>query len=273
MVFQQKLTEKEIFQVNNSSIKKIINCFYSLNSTKLVILGNQKSGTTAIASLLAEASNQSVLLDSKLLWEPNFSKLKKGELSLSKLINSNKSIFSKNIIKEPNLTFLYDQLKNVFPKDVKYLFIVRDPRSNIRSILDRINTRGDLKSLLLNEETYSSHELALFDKETMNYTYDHYIEQLAERWTQSVELYLANKSHFHLIRYEDFLIDKKESIISLCQKLDFSSKIDIASKIDIQYQPKGKSNMNWKDFFGTENLYKINRICSKCFSELDYNLE
>jgi len=112
-------------------ILRNVNFLYNLNQTKVIILGNQKSGMTAIAKLLAINTGENVLLDSPLLWEPNFSKIYRGELELKDLVNQNKYYFSRSIIKEPNLTFLYEDLIKVYSSSVKYLFIVRDPRDNI----------------------------------------------------------------------------------------------------------------------------------------------
>ncbi len=249
------------------------NGFYKLSNTKVVILGNQKSGTTAIAKLLAENTNRSVLLDSPLLWEPNLSNIIIGRLDLRQLINKNKYYFSREIIKEPNLTFLYDQLKGVYPKSVKYVFIVRDPRDNIRSILNRIKVSGNLDNIDVEQKRFTIHEKILFDSHVFNYTSDHYIEQLAERWLKATDVYFKSKDRFILVRYEDFKKDKIAFINKLALNLGIESKKDISTKVDIQYQPIGDHSLSWSDFFGKKNLDRINKICEERLQKLGYLIE
>ena len=48
--------------------------------------------------------------------------------------------------KEPGLTFLYPELCRLYP-DAKFVFIARDPRDNIRSILNRLRIPGNLAGI------------------------------------------------------------------------------------------------------------------------------
>ncbi len=259
--------------MNSLKTLRFFNSFYSLKSTKLIVLGNQKSGTTAIASLIAQATDLSSMLDSPLLWEPNYSKIVTNQINLSQLINSNKYYFSKNIIKEPNLTFLFDRLKGIYPAEVKYLFIIRDPRDNIRSILNRIKVSGNLDNISAYKNKFSAHENVIFDKKIMSYQYDNYIEQLAERWVSSAKIYFANQTIFHLVKYEDFNSNKIEFIYKLCETLNFKIKNDISSKVEIKYQPMGNNSSSWEEFFGSKNLTKINEICKYYISKVDYRID
>lgn len=253
-----------------SLILKNINFFYNLNHTKIIILGNQKSGTTVIAKLLALNTGESVLLDSPLLWEPNFSKIYRGEMELKDLINQNKYYFSRSIIKEPNLTFLYEDLIKVYSSSVKYLFIVRDPRDNIRSLLNRINVPGDLEYIGAHSPPFTIHEKNLFDKELFAYSSSHYIEQLAERWVKAIEVFLKFKENFYLVRYEDFMVNKIDFIDQLSKKMGYVTRHDISTHVNVQYQPQGNRNISWDAFFGVENLARIEQICSWHMKKLSY---
>ena len=75
-----------------SFILKNINFLNSLENTTIIILGNQKSGTTAIAKLLVLSSGQTVLLDTPLLWEPNLSKIASGDILLKSIIKGKYSV-------------------------------------------------------------------------------------------------------------------------------------------------------------------------------------
>lgn len=245
--------------------------FYKLEDAEVIILGNQKSGTTAIAKLLALATRKSCLLDTPLLWEPNFSQLKQGNLSLSKLINQHKYFFSKSIIKEPGLTFLFDQLKGIYPASIQYVFIVRDPRDNIRSILNRLSIPGHLDILNPAKHTLNANEKTYFDANLFGYQESHYVAQLAERWNQATQLYLANTTGFRLVKYETFQADKATFIYELSKSLGMEVCSDISKKVDYPFQSQGDSTIGHLAFFGKRNLDMINTICKASMIKLSYS--
>ena len=113
----------------------------------IIVLGHQKTGTSVIAALLGEATGKSVTIDMfhhnnkirPFFREDIFNK----KLSLRDFIQANALYFSTDIIKEPDLTFHYEALLNYFPK-AKFVFVIRDPRDNIRSILNRLKISGNL---------------------------------------------------------------------------------------------------------------------------------
>ncbi len=249
---------------------RTVNNLYDLEQTRVIVLGNQKSGTTAIAKLLALISGKKVLLDSPLLWEPNLSRIATGKIDLLTLINDHKYYFARPIVKEPNLTFLFDQVVRIYPPSVKFVFIVRDPRDNIRSILNRLKVPGNLVNLDSYYPNFSIHEKAIFDKNIFSYQTDHYISQLAERWNMAADIYFRSEEDVYLVRYEDFKRDKVSFISNLALKMGFKPKFDIAAKIDIQYQPKGNHDISWLDFFGQKNLDRIINICGSGMQRVGY---
>src|SRR5882724_5729315 len=99
-----------------------------VRSNPVFILGNQKSGTSAIATLLAEATGLSLTLD--ILPEiknPRYPQVVRGELRFRDFVRRYKLCFSRHIIKEPNITLLHDRLRAYFP-EAQFVFVVRDPR-------------------------------------------------------------------------------------------------------------------------------------------------
>ncbi|RME38856.1 MAG: hypothetical protein D6788_06610, partial [Planctomycetota bacterium] len=108
----------------------------------VIVLGNQKSGTTVIAALLAESAGCAVTLDIFFRFRrPVLARLLTGRDSLDRFIRRHPYWFSHPIIKEPSLTFFHDDLRRLFPS-ARFVFIVRDPRDNIRSILNRLRLPG-----------------------------------------------------------------------------------------------------------------------------------
>ena len=230
---------------------------------KVIVAGMPKSGTTAIASLLAEAAGVEVCsdpfhqLDSKgvSFRESLFS----GALSLETLWRQHRSVFSGTVVKDPNFPLFFGELLQLFP-NAQFVFIVRDPRDNIRSILSRLKIPGnptegnqhlgDMKGTWSRVLNGTSPEMPGSD----------YLEKMAWRWRISAERYFENQDRIHLIRYEDFRKDKKVRIEKLAGELGFQGLKDIASLVDIQFQPKGTRPSNLDDFFGIENLKRIDAI-------------
>ncbi|HDQ41846.1 MAG TPA: sulfotransferase, partial [Desulfonatronum sp.] len=185
----------------------------------------------------------------------------------------NRLDFSRKIIKEANLTPFYDQLTTRFPL-ARFVFIVREPVDNIRSLLNRWDLPGDKKHLSAKEmrEIKKSWHI-LFNGEWLGLNGDGYIEMMAERWRYLADIYLKNSERMALIRYEDFRADKQNAIKALAKKLDLPAENDISGLLNVQFQPRGRRDTNLAEFFGAENLRTIERICGRHMEQLGYNVQ
>ena len=262
----KRKTKKIIYNINST--------FVEVNESPIIVLGNEKSGTTIIAALLAKISGYSVALDIPGTWEPVQSKLKTGKIPLDEVIQNNKVHFSKDIIKEPVLTFEYEKLKERFPQ-AKFVLILRDPRDNIRSILNRLKLPGDLEELtpLYQEKVgalWNVYKTVVYNQ-WQGVPYNHYIESMAGRWNLCADVYLNNSNDVLLIKYEDFLKDKVKSLENLAKKLNLPQNFSIENEVDKQYQPKGNKRVDTKEFFG-KNLSKISDITSEKMRKVNYNI-
>ena len=239
----------------------------SVNQTPIFVLGNQKSGTTAIAALLAEHTGLSSTLDLTIHYSSLIVDIHHGEASVESLISQNTLEFSRDVIKDPNLTFLYSSLREIFPK-AKFSIIIRDPRANIRSILDRLDLSGDRSSLPISNhrEGPSDGWKIVLDGSWMGLDADHYVGMLAARWQRAATIYLEHAEDIELIRYEDFCADKVTAIEDLATRLGLPRKNRIEHEVDTQYQSRGSNRgVDWEEFFGTENLARIE---SRCVNEM-----
>jgi hypothetical protein len=242
-----------------------------INPNPILILGNQKSGTSAIAALLAEMTGLSVTIDLKNEIDyPTYDRVFRDELSFSELVNHNKLDFSKDIIKDCDLILLYPKLAEYFPES-KFVFILRDPRDNIRSILNRVKLPGNLSRV--DEFQWAKIPPAwklILDCRWLGLEGENYIELLAARWNLMADIFLKNRNRMRLVCYEDFLKDKIGKIARLAQDLELKQVNDIADKVDIPFQPPGNRNVKWIEFFGHDNLARIDRICCQNMKQLGY---
>jgi hypothetical protein len=242
----------------------------SVHPHPLIVLGNQKSGTTAIAALLAQMVDLPVSLDlKKEIRNPTIDHVRRGDMTFEQFIHRNRLDFSRDIIKEPNLTIFYDELAARFP-DSKFVMVIRDPRENLRSILQRLDLRGDLDAL--SKEQMNGLPTAwrlVIDGNWLGLDGDTYIDMLAARWNHTTDLYLRHSERTTLVRFEDFLEDKVGVIRQLAGSVGLTEHCDITSRVDTPFQPPGDRNVKWSDFFGS-NLSRIEKICAEHMKRFDY---
>jgi len=245
------------------------NLLARVNRRPLFVLGNQKSGTTAVAALLAGATGRSVTLDlSREVWAPSFHTIP-DRLSFEDFVARHRFAFSRDIVKEPNLTLFHEELVRVFP-EASFLFVSRDPRDNLRSLLDRVGVRGDLESLPADHALPNPGWRLVLDSSWRGIPGEHYIERLAHRWCFCAEVYLRNAGSMTLCRYEDFDADKSGTIARLAGELGLPLEADVSERLGYPFQPPGDRSRAWVDFFGGDNLARIEAICAQGMRALGY---
>jgi hypothetical protein len=244
----------------------------TVNEAPLFVLGNQKSGTTAIAVLLAKRTGQSVTWDLATSHSGLLTAIHDGRMPIDALIDEEVLAFSRDVIKDPDLTLLYDALSDRFPA-AQFVMIIRDPRDNIRSILDRLGLPGRPE-----QHTHDGYEelpegwKRVLNGNRLDMDESTYIDRLAERWRIMARVYLENKGNLELIRYEDFLSDKVAAIDDLAHRLGLPRKASIEDQVDQQFQPRGKRrNMDWLSVYGERNLERIEKRCRAPMRELGYD--
>ncbi len=265
LYFTYKKVEIEIRSINAQA-----------NPSPIFILGNQKSGTSAIAALLGAATGLSVSIDLTKEWvyrRKGYLLVKEKQWNFPQFVHRNKLDFSRDIVKEANLTLLYDELVKFFP-DSRFVFVVRDPRSNIRSILNRVKVPGHLESLRNWEDRPYiplGWEKVIYGS-WLGLNGDNYIAMLAQRWNMMADIYLQNSGNMILSRYEDFLSDKTGHISDIACKLNLNPQFDISEKIDLQFQPKGNNEQRLLSFFRSKNLQRIENTCNQRMQSFGYSV-
>jgi len=247
--------------------------YLKLEKEPIVLLGNQKSGTSAIVHLLGKASSKSYTCDiEESMYDQKYNDLLfNKEIPFSDyILNKAFKSFNKKIIKEPSLTSFYNELKDFYPK-AQFVFIVRNPKDNIRSILNRVNLDGKTNNveIIKNSDTILNAWKEIITSNNIGIYSENYIESLALRWNKFSKIYFQSKDNFSLIKYEDFLKNKKEFIENLCNHLGLDVKYDIITDVDKHYQPKGET-INANLFFSNDNLNIIEETCYKYMSEFNY---
>lgn len=245
------------------------------NIEPIFVFGNQKSGTSAIAALLGEATGSSYTIDIFCRYQGLEEEVLRGRLSLEELIHKSRYYFSKQIIKDPGFTFFYNELCVQFPQSKK-VFVLRDPRQNIRSILNRLNLPGDLYDLssqqweILKKEFPGWH--LILDGELHSHKGKTYIETLALRCRDIFRIYHQHQENLTPAYYEEFYRDKEKYIQEIAFNLDLDVKQTIRHLKDRQFQPKGKPSVPLNVFYGFDNLKRIEDICGEEMLRIGYKL-
>ncbi len=236
------------------------------------ILGAQKSGTSAIAALLGKATGLPTTLDlQREIRRPTFHLIPSGKMSFERFIRLNRLDFSRPIIKEPNLTLFYHELRARFPA-ARFTFVLRDPRDQIRSLLNRLGIPGDLSALdaELFPEVTPAWALVL-DSSWRGIAGAHYVERLAYRWRHMAQTYLAHADDMTLCRYEDFRAEKAPAIARLAAALGLKAAHDITAEVDRPFERVGDQRVTPSAFFGEENLRRIHDVCIAPMTALRYS--
>lgn len=228
----------------------------------IFVFGNQKSGTTAIAGLLAHSTDTPAVLDFQGAHGDDGLRLIRGEMSVAEFVWRNAWAFSHKIIKEPTLTFASGAIMDHFGVS-QAVFIVRDPRENIRSMLQRLRIAGDLVDLPRAElRRQNPAWQAILTGADLGFSPDHYVTILARRWLRAMEIYEQLRERLILVRYEEFERDKIRSIRDLAHTLGLHMSHDISHLVDHAFQPRAKKPADIRSFFGPKNLERIDSICS-----------
>lgn len=182
------------------------NLFSKPNKNAIWVFGFPKSGTSAITGLLSAATGLSATIDTKYLDDPFRTQIIERKLSIKHLVNKYSYPFSKQILKEPNATFFINEIGEFFLLH-RYIFIVRNPFQNIRSILNRLNLPGN-------------REYISMENVHPNWRYLFQVGKGKDYIDELVNWYLKVNSQYDkievenckLVRYEDFLLSKEKYI-------------------------------------------------------------
>jgi hypothetical protein len=248
--------------------------FVRVSERPVLVLGNHKAGTSAVAGLLGALVGETPALELRReLKKDRYRAVHEGTVPFSSLVAHNKVDFSRKIIKENHLSTMPDQVMAQFPES-PIVMVVREPRDNIRSLLNRLVVPGNLDQIPADVwETIPDVWKLVLEGRWLGLAYDTYIEQLALRWNLIVDHYLAHSEEWMLQRYEDFRADKIGQLTLLAKAVGLTPRRDISSRLSYPFQPAGNRHVAWNTFYGEKNLATIERICGSRMKRLGYPLD
>ena len=240
---------------------------------RVFVTGMPKSGTTAVARLMGIASGQQTVSDPFHLLDKRGVRFRDalfaGETSVPQLMRKYPSVFRGTILKDPNFAFFANTIAEAYP-DAQWVFTVRDPRDNIRSVLNRLRLPGKADQIELQDDAIGQTWRRVLEGRTPEIRGDDPIHRLAVRWVTMAEIALAS-GRMTISRYEQFNADKQAAIAELCEAAGLMSVHSIAPYMDTQFQPRGNRNAVWEEFFGQPELAMILDTCGPTMARLGYD--
>ena len=237
------------------------------------VSGMPKSGTTAILRLMGLASGQSAVNDPFYKLDLQGIRFRdalfSGQIELAELMRRYPRVFRGRLVKDPNLVFFHEHLSATYPA-ASWVFTIRDPRDNIRSILSRLQLPGQVEAMQPLLSRIPDTWRRVLDGRSPDSGGNTPIEALARRWARMAESMHQAGASIVLSRYEDFLRDKSAHIAALCRAVDLDPKHSILEHADTQFQPKGDRRAVWSEFFGPTELQAIEEICDPWLATYGY---
>jgi hypothetical protein len=242
---------------------------------RVLVLGHQKSGTTAVGALLASATGLDFANDP--LYRVDWGQagvvrdVFNGDTDLALTVEENRLRFCSRVLKDPDLSFLIEDCVRVFP-NASLVNVARDPRHVIRSIADRLNlSQEDLRSPVMGPSEMSRHWRLILDGVLPEVPGSTVVERLIWRWKQAWAQYVTFRGQCELLRYEDFMSDKAAVIYELADKLGLEVRHGIEDRVDVQFQQRGRSGVPLEDRLGIENVRTIESLCEEEMDSLGYS--
>lgn len=238
----------------------------------IVVLGNQKSGTTAIAGLLARACGLSCTLDIRSLWGREIDPADARSF-LAAMLREHPLPFARRVIKEPQLTFLAGALAELLP-GARFAFVVRDPRDNVRSILDHLGIPGDVEPGGVDAAALSPAWRTVVTGCAPPAPPLDVVSGLAHRWVEAVRQLRGLREAGHrveVVRYEDFCAAKEDTIAALARALGERPIRPLGGATERQFQPRGlHRDASWREFYSPANYERILTICGPSLESYGY---
>lgn len=177
---------------------------------------------------------------------------------MTEVLSLNRYPFSFDIMSAADAGSFLPQMKTALP-EMRVVFLLRDPRDVICSVLERIN-KGDTSTIEVSDLDYRYLQV-----EWLGITEDDPIRKLALRWNKWLEL-AKTVNGVIFIRYEDFIRDKPRLIADLAARLGLPSRFDISGDMDRQMSKSGTDTRirgagRWQEMLPAATARLIEATC------------
>ncbi len=217
---------------------------------RLCVVGSERSGTSAISTILSVGCDLSLLDDPREAWYAIPLVFMTSREFPAELL---RKIREHDVVKVPALAAVLPQLRRALKESFPVLYCVRDPRDVVASIQERLR-HGD--SLMAHAEWLGV--------QTANR-----VEALAWKWRRYLEtalMYRDTGEDVVFLRYEDFVQDKTGTLRETAERLGLAfDEESVRPLLDRQHRKRWSPTIagpqRWRKDLEAHEVREIERIC------------
>jgi hypothetical protein len=237
------------------------------------VSGMPKSGTTAVLRLMGLAAGERTCNDPFYQLDLQGVRFRDAlfaeTLRLPGLMRTYPRVFRGTLLKDPNFVFFQRDLRDAWPS-AAWVFTIRDPRDNVRSILNRLRLPGRVDGIRTGLERVTGAWRDVLLGRNPALPGGDPIEHMARRWVCIAEAIDAVGDGAVVSRYEEFVRDKPARIADLCRAVGLDPVHDIREQMDVPFQPRGDRQAVWEEFFGPAELATLESVCGPWLARFGY---
>lgn len=226
----------------------------------VLVLGHQRSGTSAIASLLAEAAELHLVDDPPWTFTRKVRQIYGNLAGINHYLNAHRADIEAGVLKAPSLTPLAPALQTLLPH-VRFVAVVREPKDTIAAVLEWRRYRDPQQGP------------GFWDQAWMGIKNEDRIAALAHRW-MFYHACLTKLSDPIWIRYYLFSKDKASTIADAVRQLGIKPKNCVSDLADQQFKKdfgdQGiRGTDRWRRELSDDQARTIDRICAPTWREIE----
>jgi hypothetical protein len=171
------------------------------------------------------------------------------------------------LVKVPGFATVLPQLQHAMVGRFRALYVVRDPRDNVASLLERL----DKKPQNTNNHLFT-------DVQWLGVTATERTAALAWRWRSYLEIaqaYQCAQGAIEFVRYETFLADKSVLLDKIASKLQIPFERErVMPYLDMQFKKSWDQRIagaeRWRSELNPIQIETINEICGPLMEQWGY---
>jgi hypothetical protein len=219
----------------------------------VIVLGHQRSGTSAIAHLVSKASNSPLVDDPPWTFTANVRQVYGDDVATARYLEEHRRDVEHGILKAPALTPLAPAIER-WNLALRFLVVVRNPRDNIAAALEWRRDRD------------ANSTTDFWDMRWLGIEETDRLEMLAQRWVRHIEA-AQHLNHAVWVCYDDFCGDKAGVVRRLVDSLGFERCAPIDALVDQQFKKdfgdgRIRGANRWQAELSDEQAMRIHARCN-----------
>lgn len=226
----------------------------------ILVLGHQRSGTSVIARLLAEATGLTFVDDPPWTFTRHVRQVYGDVDQIATYLDAHRADVEAGLLKAPSLTPIAPALETLLP-EARFVAVVREPKDTIAAVLEWRRHRDRQQGPYF------------WDQAWMGIESEDRIEALAQRWMFYHDC-LAQLSDPVWIVYDAFCNDKPAAIADAVRQLGIAPTKDVSELADRQFKKDFgdqaiRGTNRWQRELNDQQAETIDHICGPAWRQFE----